>query len=158
MTKKRVKITKDTDKGAKRIRKLLTRAQASKARIQVGVLGGEAGDKGGLTNADVATFHEFGTSTIPERSFIRSTIDNRRKEFLAFGSALAKRAIDGHITFDVTLEAMGLKVASAMRDTIRARIPPPLEDSTLLRKGEKKFVPLVDTGALLNSISHRVVR
>jgi hypothetical protein len=152
---KNVKI-KDTDKGAKRIRTLLSKARLSKARIRVGVFSDQSRANGELTNADVATFHEFGTSTIPERSFIRSTLDNRRAEFVRFGKALAARALDGHITLDVALEAMGLKVSSAMRDTIRARIDPPLADETLRRKGEKKFVPLVDTGALLNSITYKV--
>lgn len=52
----------------------LTRALKKRvAQIRVGILkGGKRTD--GLTNAEVGAFHEFGTSTIPKRSFLKTPI------------------------------------------------------------------------------------
>lgn len=153
------KIT-DRDRGLKKLLETMRRMKRKGPVVLVGVFGdtkpraGKPGDP--VTNVAIAQWHEFGTTTIPERSFIRSTIDKRRVELGQFCAALGGRVVDGHVTPAAALEAIGLKASSMMRDTIRARIPPPLADATLLRKGGK-HVPLIDTGALLNAITYKVV-
>jgi hypothetical protein len=48
--------------------------------VDIGVLGEQAPeDHGGPTNVQIATWHEFGTKYIPERSFLRSTKAKKRK-------------------------------------------------------------------------------
>lgn len=87
---------------------------------RVGILGNTTGRDGQLTNAQVGAFHEFGTSKLPIRSFLRVPIlENFRrflyksnqftpgklKEVVAAGSARKWVEIIGVIAEDVVAEA-----------------------------------------------------
>ena len=107
----------------------------------------------GNTIAVVAAAHEFGTRTVPQRSFIGRTMDTQGPELQRTQEAVIDRVIDG-VDPDQAANVLGLKAASMIRDTIRAGIPPALARSTIAAKGST--LPLVDTGQLLNSITHEV--
>lgn len=132
---------------------------AGKPRVKVGVLGG--GDHGpDLTNAELATIHEFGAprAGVPERSFLRSTADLKRREWLALLVKVLQAAVDGKTTVQVALELVGQKAVADVVARIRngAGIPPPLKPATIAAKGSTR--PLVDTGRLVQSIGYEVVR
>ena len=46
--------------------------------VKIGIIGSDAkqqhDNKSGLTNADIGTFHEFGTKRMPRRSFLEDAI------------------------------------------------------------------------------------
>lgn len=107
----------------------------------------------GRTIAIVAAAHEFGTRKIPQRSFIGRTIDERGPELQAIQAKVIDRVIDGEDP-ERAANILGLAASSAIRERIRAGIPPALARKTVERK--HSTLPLVDTGQLLNSITHDV--
>lgn len=93
---------------------------------------------------------------IPERSFIRSTVDAHAKgDWARESEALKKAVIDG-MTVDTALKRMGMLIKSAIQAKIRSNVPPPNAPATIDRKGSSKT--LIDTGQLLNSIDYEVHR
>lgn len=58
--------TKNLDKFIKALSKRIS-------NVKIGILGGGARDDG-KTNAEIGAIHEFGTSTMPQRSFLRVQI------------------------------------------------------------------------------------
>jgi phage gpG-like protein len=133
---------------------LKTVAAMKSASVRVGVMG-DAGDEKGVSLAEIAAFHEFGTSTIPERSFLRSTFHGHAAEELKTMCAkLSKAIVEGKMDEPRALGLLGLWAVSQVRKTIRAGIAPELAASTIAAK--KSSLALVDTGQLLNSLTHVV--
>lgn len=152
----------DIDRG---YRGFFTRAIATanqKLVTTVGVQGAKADeDHGGITNARLAGVHEFGAIikitrgeiAIPERSFIRATIDKKdlyKNEI----RALATKVLQGAFDAGTALRVLGEKISSDIKATIEHGIDPPNAASTIARKGSSK--PLIDTGELKNSITYDV--
>jgi hypothetical protein len=127
------------------------------ASIKVGLLEGEgakAYPEGGLTVADVASFNEFGTDRIPERSFVRGWFDENedviRKQIANVAGGVKK----GRITFEQAFEQLGLWLVGSMQKRIAQGIEPENAPKTIIRKGSA--VPLIDTGMLRQSLKHAV--
>ena len=110
------------------------------------------GDK--LTNADVATFMEFGTKTVPERSFIRSNDEQNKAVYKELIKELRKKIIFNEMPIGQALGLLGEKILADIRAGIRAGIAPELAPSTIKAKGSS--LPLVDTGQLINSLTYKV--
>lgn len=140
---------------------------ASYTRVLVGIQSQEgraekevppdAPPAGGVNLATVAEAHEFGTVTIPQRSFLRSTGDAEGKKWLrAFGAAIRAYAEGSGRGFERRIRVLGNVAVSDVRNTIRRRIAPPLAAVTVARRrkgrGSGEDVPLIDTGQLVNSI------
>lgn len=149
---------RDVDRGAKA---LLARVEAiaRKVVIKVGIFAreGEELHKGGsesgaITVLDVAIWNEFGTDTIPERSFIRSYYDANRERVIGWILAAARSyVLNGDRK---AFELVGQKIVGEIQLRIAQGIPPPNAPSTVARKGSSK--PLVDTGQLRSSITYKV--
>ena len=152
----RVKI-KDRDRGWKR---LLRKLRKSPPDLTVGVHGEQdARNGGGIGNVGLAAVHEFGSARarIPERSFLRRTIDEKQSTYLRMSYRLgAKVYAEKSFTLRDGLEILGAKVASDVRRTIRLTPGdwPALKPATIRRKGSSK--PLVDRAELIRSIKHKV--
>jgi len=101
---------------------------------------------------EIAIIHEFGGGTVPARSFIRATMDERSSEILALHADLARSVIAGTITADAALARLGETVVAMVKARISGGISPALAASTLRKKGGKN-TPLIATGQLLNSLS-----
>lgn len=119
----------------------------------------ENGHKSQLELVQIAAVHEFGAPNrnIPERSFLRSTVDNKREEIDSILTTNYKRYQDGKISLRIALGQIGEYVTNQVQTTIRNRIPPELKPETIRRKtvqGKVGDVPLIDTGQLIQSISH----
>ena len=101
-----------------------------------------------ITVAQVASWNEFGTKRIPERSFIRqSLLKNRltiRKKFVE----LLNNNIDN------CLDLMGIYMTNLIKERMAQGIKPNNSKITIQRKGSS--TPLIDSGQLRNSITHRV--
>ena len=144
--------------------KLKVRAEeiASK-RVHVGVLATGAGaqrvEGSDISVVELAAIHEFGSPAagIPERSFIRSTLQVHEREALRHKTAeLCRAVILGAMSVDQALNLLGVWATAAIRRSITTgKITPPLKQATIDRKGSSR--PLVDTGQLINSITHEVV-
>lgn len=128
-------------------------------RVRVGVMGDttkNARSDGPMTNVEIAAFMEFGTSTIPARSFLRSTLDKNAQEYRQLARALLGQVMQRKTTARQALDLLGMKAAADVKRGITEGegIPPPLAASTIARKGSSR--PLVDTGQLVASITWRV--
>lgn len=150
-----VKIS-DKDNGAKALARNLKALSGS--HVRVGIQGKEASAQhaGSPSSvAAIATYQEFGTSTIPERSFIRATVDEKHAEIQLLIKRLAKLVAEGKLTEDDALKLLGQKVQADIINRIRDNIPPPLKEETIQRKGSS--VALIDTGQMVQAITYRVV-
>lgn len=126
--------------------------------INVGVFGEQGSDL-----VILAATNEFGTDragagrniTIPERSFIRSTMLENRSLFQKFIKAGIIQIMNGEITSTLFLNRLGLLVQSKIQQKINSGPFEPNAPSTIARK--KSAQPLIDTGRLRQSITYRLV-
>lgn len=96
---------------------------------------------------------------IPERSFIRSTIDENRDEYRKEIKRLAALVLDGKLTEEKALAIFGLRVEGDIQARIQGGIAPPLKAATIKRKtvaGKKGTTPLIGSGQLVASITSEV--
>lgn len=103
---------------------------------------------------DVATFHEFGTKDIPERSFIRSNDRKNKDKYKKMIQNGMIKVLKGELEPFQVLGLVGEQVTSDIKGGITAGLKPDLDPKTIERKGSSK--PLIDTGQLLNSITYKV--
>lgn len=139
-----------------------------RASVKIGVLGSEATQAKevnaggvhhselGLTLVEVATFNEFGTERIPERSFIRGTVDTYRSRYVEQTKQLYAKVCDpgGSMTVQQALAIMGMVIQGDIQARISAGIMPANAPSTVRQKGSS--TPLIDTGQLRQSIRYKV--
>jgi hypothetical protein len=158
------KIT-DKDKGWNRLQDLAKRLASEDVHVRVGVLDdGRAGseDHGGITTGQLAVAMEFGTATIPARSWIGRTFDQKRNEVQSDMARLLGHIVDGKVSVDKALNVLGAKYSAAVKNTVTQgeQIPPPNAPSTLARKLAKTargsagaVRTLIDTGRLIGSVT-----
>jgi len=108
------------------------------------------------TNAQIAAWNEFGTEDghVPERSFLRATIDERAKDIRAVQRKALKAVVSGKMDARQGLGVIGEFVKGAVQQKIVSNVPPPNAPSTIALKGSS--MPLVDTGQLRQSITYTV--
>lgn len=113
--------------------------------------------------SNYATTHhvEEYTITIPERSFIRATVDAEQRMILDRGAELLREVAGGEMNAQKAMRLWGEDVVARIRERISDGIAPPLAASTIRAragagKGEGGDTPLYDTGHLLRSITYRV--
>jgi hypothetical protein len=109
---------------------------------------------GPLTVADIATVHEYGLGTSPERSFIRAWADEQDTKNRQTLAAIGKAVVQGKFTAEQGLERAGLRFVGEVQKRIKGGIAPPLMARTIARK--KSSTPLINKGQLWSSIRHRV--
>lgn len=149
---------KDIDKGwAKTVRAM----RNDSSHVAVGVHGAPASapHKGGAASVvDIATVHEFGNEKrkIPQRSFIRSTVDAERDAIARLMHREAADILTGKQTMPGALNRSGLMISGFVKKRIAAGIKPDLKEATIRRKGSSK--PLIDSGQLRNAVTHEVRR
>jgi hypothetical protein len=107
----------------------------------------------GLTVGDIATFHEFGTQTVPQRSFIRAWFDEGQDEHQRVIREELDAAAKG-VPLQTALERIALRLEGSCKQRMAQGIPPPLSPVTVARKGSS--TPLIDTGQLRGAIRARV--
>lgn len=139
---------------------------AQKVQVRAGVME-DATNDAHEPIAPYAAYNEFGTARIPPRPFMRKTLEREKENWIRnVGAALANG-----LSPEQALELVGKRMAEDIQKTIDAAIKNGIDDnadSTKLKKTKKvtggkpgeKHVPgpLVDTGALLHSITHQVAK
>lgn len=137
-----------------RFRELLRQTKNDGRSIDVGVLGARAGETpegADATIGDIALFHEVGTITIPQRSFIRAWVEANQPAIRDRLRAEMVRVFQGKSTRDQAMARFGAWAVGEVQKNIASNIPPPLAESTIAAKGSD--VSLIDSGALRSAIT-----
>ncbi|MBD8026427.1 hypothetical protein H9636_07115 [Ureibacillus sp. Re31] len=112
----------------------------------------------------IANVHEFGVTiqrergsiVIPERSFIRTTFDEKNAEWVRFIRSQLRLVVTFRIDARTLWERLGAKIVADIQEKITDLDAPPNAPSTIAKKGSSN--PLIDTGGLRSRITYRVVR
>lgn len=128
---------------------------ANEPAVFVGVRG-DAGSVDGVPLLLIASANEFGTSDghVPERSYIRSTVDERRATYLATLSKIVGDEVDGKQLAVKGLDRLGVRAVADVQRKITSLKEPPNTAGTIRKKGSSN--PLIDTGRLRQSIAYEV--
>ena len=99
----------------------------------------------------VAVKNEFGIG-IPERSFLRSTLIQKRKEYRRMIAKASENAIRGRKPLDKSLNRIGMiAVADIQRKITELRTPPNAPSTIRIKKSSN---PLIDTGLMRLSTTY----
>ena len=155
------------DRGWEAIQQRMESLRGAGAVVAVGVQGAEAAanhQHSHMTVAQIATVHEFGkvihqprmrrTIVIPERSFLRKTLDQYQEAIARRQVLLTQGYLLGKFDLKPALELLGQYVVGLVKQRIANGIAPPNSPYTIANKGSSK--PLIDTGQLRNSITYKV--
>lgn len=111
--------------------------------------------KGKGKNADVEACYWLTKSVkIPERSFLRSTLDNKGKDFYKFAEKQVDKWLQSNSDPEPMLNALGLQFRGYVQKNIRDLSSPPNAPLTVALKGSNS--PLTDTGNLASSIEYEI--
>lgn len=135
---------------------------SNKPFTKIGILGEGDSDEGGTTVLQYASANEFGASgagkngsvTIPERSYIRSTIDERKRRIFGKAFNLQRDIFEGRTSIERALAIMGVLIKGNIIQKIVSLRSPANADSTIKAKGSSN--PLIDSGRLRQSIDYEV--
>lgn len=132
----------------------------SQKSVYIGVIGNNSGREGELNNAQLMAIHEFGTEHIPERAPIRKTMAKNGDSYGTMFEKAIKGVLEGKFDADVILNKIGVQVSGDVVKEIQDGLTPDISDSTKARRikgdGDGEMKPLIDTGALVQSISYEV--
>lgn len=130
------------------------KAISNKPFTKIGILGdGEKGEDG-ATVLEYGSYNEFGTKDIPERSYIRSTIDERKRRIFGKAFNLQESIFLGKMSMEKALGIMGTLIKGNIVQKIVDLRSPANADSTVQAKGSSN--PLIDSGRLRQSIDYEV--
>ena len=110
------------------------------------------------TVAQVALWNEFGTQHIPQRSFIRSALNENLDKINQWREEAVNQILSDEITVEKALESIGFRIQILIQNKIKSNVPPPNAASTLARKYKEGVASntLIETGLLLRSITYKV--
>ena len=138
-----------------KIKKLIVNLEAmDNLSTQVGCLPG-AKYKDGTSVAYIATIMEFGFGPIPPRSFMRTTMEEKKKAWANLAKSGNKLVLAGSMEPLNVMEGLGLQAAGDIKKKISEITSPPLAPATVKRKGSSK--PLVESSLMLSSLTSSVV-
>ena len=138
------------------------KAVSKKPFTKIGILGDGEKSEEGTTVLEYGTYNEFGAKnagrsgnvTIPERSYIRSTIDERKRRIFGKAFQLQGDIFTGRISMKKALSIMGVLIQGNIVNKIVKLRSPANADSTIKQKGSSN--PLIKDGRLRKSIDYEV--
>jgi len=155
-------LTAQVQGGLDGLRNVLRGLASGPKGVRAGVLEG-ATNEDGESVAEYAANNEFGTSEIPPRPFLRTTISEKGKDW----SGLAKSFLMAGLQAGSSdagrraLEAAGRQAQVDIQDKIMSNMPPPNAPATAARKASRKgggyAGTLFESGALHKSISYEIM-
>ncbi len=157
------RIIIDKDLGFKKAIKDII--QSSKTSVEVGFqngdithlqVKGERRKSPGISIAQIASYQEFGTDTIPQRSFMRTSFDENEQRINRFAEKQFGLVLDGKQNILKAFGLIGQLVQSVIQVKIREIRYPPNAESTIKQKGSDK--PLIDFGQMIQSVRYAIVR
>ena len=113
-------------------------------------------EQDGTPLALIAAVHEFGSTVrnIPERSFLRSTMNENMAKYIRMNRGNLQRVVNGHQSMHTALSLLGQVAVGDVKRKIRNGPFAELQPSTIRRKGSSK--PLIDSGMLMQSVTYEV--
>ena len=108
----------------------------------------------GTSTAFIAAVHEFGSEHVPERSFMRTSLEVNRNKRKALNEQNLKKVLNGGMSVDAALGHLGLMASSDIKEQIKNGSYAPLKEVTTKRKGSSK--PLIDTGQMRQSVTYEL--
>lgn len=157
----------DIDVGYKGFKRFVKGLRVTGPDVLVGLIGSDAEaeheEAPGLTVAAIGAIHEFGVDEppvkIPQRSWMRAPFDENRRKYMKLITRLTRSMLLGGkgMTMERALGIVGLIAEEDMRKAIRGRISPALAEATIRAREFGGDVPLLDSGQLIQSITHLVV-
>ncbi|CAM4012561.1 hypothetical protein [Mesobacillus zeae] len=93
--------------------------------------------------------------TIPERSFMRSTFDEKNDEWVRFMQGMVNQVLARKMDVQTLYERLGAKVAADIQEKMTSMKNPANSESTVANKGSSN--PLIDTGGLRSRVTWKVV-
>lgn len=150
MSKFKAKIKKSPKSAIKRLKTIADNMKGPNS-VKVGLPKGSNAYPDGTSVIMVGTVHEFGSPSrgIPQRSFLRSTVVEKRRTYKGMAFELGRKILMGKLTVSKALNIIGLTVQTDVREKITDISEPAL----VSREGN----PLVDTGHLRQSIVYEVI-
>lgn len=158
---RRVVEVVDLDLGFNAILKEI--AQAERKQVLVGIQEGAKThiqakngniQQAGLNIAEYAAANEFGTRTIPERSFMRSTFDQNLGQVESIVITQLGLVVDRAQNITTAFNRIGLAIAGMVQVKIRQITNPPNSPYTIAKKKSSK--PLIDFGQMIAAVRHVV--
>lgn len=141
----------------------LLKRVGKKARLKVGVYGDNAAraatDGSGATVGDIASAHEFGTATVPVRSWLRATVDQDLAKINAAIKKAAAAVYAGKVAPRAAVDLLGHGLVSLTKDRIIGGIQPALSPRYLpikLARYPGATTPLIASSQFLGSITHTI--
>ena len=133
-------------------------ALARKSYVTIGLHEGAGSYENGEDVISVGIDNEFGVN-VPERSFMRSAIDEHLQQIDEWREEGLTNIIDKGWTTEKALQSLGFKVQVLIQNKIQSDIPPPNAPSTTERKIKEGKAPrtLLDTRLMLRSVTFKVV-
>ena len=136
-----------------------------KGGAEAGVMSGSASGEGSASLVEIAVWNHFGTERttkddekkqhIPPRPFLTQTAESKRSDWESIIARVNKLVLEGKIDANTASEILGQKMQADIQQTIIDYTTPKNADSTIAQKG--KDDPLVDNGALKDSIKYQVI-
>ena len=172
-SEKGIEITiEEFDEGAEKIFEALEYMEEGPF-VKVGVLESagehklEGDEKEAKTVAEIADIHEYGreyesrgvTIVIPERSFIRSTMNDIEEDLTEKTKGIFDKVLDGAMAPRDGLTVLGLEIQKNIKAKFTSNDWEELSDArkrAKIRAGKSGNKPLIDTGQLRNSINFEV--
>lgn len=149
-TRSKTRVKSRADKAIGILEKINKSIAADPKKVQVGLPKGSNNYPDGTSVIMVGAVHEFGSpaNNVPQRSYLRSTMQNNRRKYKALFKKMAKNALTGKEKTKNGLSKLGLIVTTDVKDKITDLSEPPLRS----RSGN----PLVDTGHLRQAITYEI--
>lgn len=150
MAKSKVEIKKHPKKAISRLEKIAKELNSGDDSVKAGLPRGSNNYPDGTSVIMVGAVHEFGSPSrgVPERSYLRSTIEGNRSKYADTMKGIGARIAKGEISKSEGLQLLGLILQTDIKDKIIDLKSP----SLTYRDGN----PLVDTGHLVESITFQV--
>lgn len=147
MAKVKAKVRKEPKKAKEKAERILEEFSSAN-RVRVGFPENSNNYPDGTSVIMVAMVHEFGSPArgVPERSFIRSTINENRSAYIKASKTLFSKVVKGKIDMDRALGMLGQIVVGDINQKILDIDSPPLKN----RDGN----PLWDTGHMAQSVTY----
>lgn len=147
--KSKTKLKKRPDKAIEEIERIGKQFGKGPNGVKVGLPKGSNAYPDGTSVIMVGAVHEFGSDSrgIPQRSYLRSTMIEKKRDYKKLFSKLSLRIIRG-MEVKKALGIIGLQAQTDVQSKIESIDSPPLQ----YREGN----PLIDTGHLRQSITYEV--
>lgn len=131
--------------------------ELGKYEIEVGIFGSDE-------YVMIANVHEYGITirkekgsiVIPERSFLRSTFDDKNQEWFKFMKKHLEQVIQGRMDAKTLCERLGARIVRDVQKKITELNDPANAPSTIAQKGSSN--PLIDSGGLRKRVTYKVVK